>query len=148
VETVFAEISSGLIEMVPAPLVADRQFSGLWYDPTHDGEGFSLTPLESGDAAIGWYTYDEQGVQRWFNGVGRREGLSIIVDELAVTRGGLFGPGFDPATVEREVIGSLRLDFDHCNAGTARYTVNGVEGSQNLVRLTRTDRLRCHGPQG
>ncbi|MCK7594217.1 hypothetical protein [Pseudomarimonas salicorniae] len=148
VETTFFDLSGNTIEMVPAPLVADRQFSGLWYDTAREGEGFSLTPLDSGDAAVTWYTYDEEGVQRWFNGVGRREGLSIIVDELAVTRGGLFGPEFDPETVEREVVGSLRIDFAHCNAGTATYTVNGVDGSQNLVRLTRTDRLRCHGPQG
>lgn len=148
VETTFAEFSSNKIEMVPAPLVADGQFSGLWYDVGHEGEGFSLTPLESGDAAVTWYTYDEAGAQRWFSGLGRREGLSIIIDELAVTRGGMFGPGFDPQSVEREVVGSLRLDFAHCNAGIATYTIDGVEGSQNLVRLTRTDRLRCHGPQG
>lgn len=147
VDVTFAEASGGRIEMVPAPLVADDQFTGSWYAPTHSGEGFVIESLADGRTGVSWYTYDTEGNQRWFIGIARREGMALIVEELVVTQGGQFGPMFDPAQVNRTVAGSLRIDFDSCSSGLASYVVDDVEGSQNLVRLTLTKGLACRDQQ-
>lgn len=148
VDILFSDLSGQLVEMVPAPLVADGEFSGSWFDPATAGEGFTIEALADGRVIIYWYTYTEDGGQRWFFGEARREGLSLIVDELLVTEGGMFGPMFDPDAVERTPVGTLRMDFAGCNSGTASFSVGDVEGSLDIIRLTRSHGLSCHGTEG
>lgn len=148
VDVLFQDLSGQLVEMVPAPLVADGEFSGSWFDPATAGEGFNIEALQDGRVLVYWYTYTGDGGQRWFVGEARREGLSLIVDELLVTEGGLFGPMFDPEAVERTPAGTLRIDFAGCNSGTATFTVDGVEGSLDIIRLTRSDGRSCAGTEG
>ena len=38
---------------------------GSWYDPAHDGQGFSVSTFDDGWAAA-WFTYDPSGNQAWF----------------------------------------------------------------------------------
>lgn len=113
----------------------DRGFSGAWYDPAHEGEGFIVEVLDGGQAVVYWFTYDPDGKQRWMLGVGAIDGHRIVIDELLTARGGRFGPQFDPADVELEVVGTLSLDFHGCGSGVANYTVDKVGGSQALARL-------------
>ncbi len=148
IDVSYSDLSNQLVEMVPAPLVAGAEFTGSWYDPTHDGEGFAIEALKDGRSLIYWYTYTDDGQQRWFYGEARRVGLSLIVDELLVTDGGLFGPAFNPANVARTPAGTLRIDFDGCNSGTASFVVDEVAGSQALQRLSRSAGLTCGGMQG
>lgn len=147
VDVTFVEASGARIEMVPAPLLADGQFTGSWYDPANAGQGFVVEALADGRVVVYWYTYDREGNQRWFIGIARREGLSLIVDELLLTQGGLFGPMFDPQQVQKTVAGNLRIDFDSCNGGVANYTIDGESGTQNLVRLTLMEGLACRDQQ-
>ena len=53
-------------------LVIDASFTGAWFDPTHDGEGFLIEILDggpfgvSGNVALAyWFTYDPEGNQAW-----------------------------------------------------------------------------------
>ncbi len=115
--------------------------SGSWYDPSHDGEGFIIQFIDDGQAVVYWFTFDEDGNQRWFLGVGTATGDVLQLDVLQVTEGGEFGAGFDPSAIGRIDVGELTITFDD-GAGLdrnalAEYTVNGVDGSQSLVRLTR-----------
>jgi len=115
--------------------------SGSWYDPTHDGEGFLLQFIDDSNVVVFWFTYDEIGNQRWFIGSGTASGAVLQVDELLVTEGGVFGPGFDKDAIERIDVGELTITFDADNPdgeALAEYIVDGVAGSQSLIRLTRT----------
>ena len=113
---------------------AARDFSGLWFDPTHDGEGFVVEVISEDLAVVYWFTYDGEGKQRWFIGIGSIQGDSLTVDSLLMPVGARFGDEFDPDDVERQTIGSLNLMFA-ADSATAQYSVDSVAGSQDLIRL-------------
>ena len=117
------------------PAVDDR-FSGLWYDPDHNGEGFLVEVLDDDLALVYWFTYHRDGRQRWFIGLGDVSGNRITVEELLDTHGGRFGPDFDPAEVVRTVRGSLSLSFDNCHEAIVNYSIDGIGGHLPLTRLT------------
>jgi endonuclease/exonuclease/phosphatase family metal-dependent hydrolase len=133
-----------------APVLADMNlaalaYSGSWYDPEHDGEGFMVQMLEDGRAYLTWYTYDDQGQQMWLTGVGDLNGSTVVIDELYVTAGGVFGPGFDPEAVELTPWGSLVFTFDTCTSARVDYE-SGLgfgSGSLNPIRLTAIEGLEC-----
>ena len=119
--------------------------SGSWYDPTHAGEGYNVEVLEDGRVIVYWFSYDPQGKRRWFFGLGEiREG-KLVFDNMLTSSGGIFGPDFNPATVEYTPWGSLELDLT-CEGGTATYssTEEGFgSGTLNVTRLTSIDQLPC-----
>lgn len=118
--------------------VATVDKSGSWFDPSHNGEGFIVQYIDDSRAVIYWFTYDEAGAQRWFTGMGTATGNTLHIEELLITDGGVFGPGFDPNQIMRIPVGELTLTFSSDSAALAAYTINGVTGQQNLLRLTRT----------
>jgi arylsulfatase A-like enzyme len=120
--------------------------SGSWYDPSHSGEGFLLEVLENNTAVIYWFTYDEAGAQRWFISVGEVASSAAVFDELLLASGPEFGDGFDPGDVVYSDIGELRIQWEDCSQATATYTVNGVQGSQSLYRLSTLAGLDCEAP--
>ena len=40
-------LGAGAFNTAHAQTVVDSKMSGLWFDPTHNGEGFELTPQAS-----------------------------------------------------------------------------------------------------
>lgn len=130
-----AIVSLAWSPFVSASAVVER--SGSWFDPSHDGEGFIVQFINDSLAVVYWFTYDEEGEQRWFTGVGDAAGDTLHFEELLVTTGGTFGDGLDPGAIDRVVVGELTLTFASDNAGSAAYTVNGVDGEQSIVRATR-----------
>lgn len=115
----------------------------MYYDPEHDGEGFVIDVNGPDSAAVYWFTYDDEGRQRWFLGVASFDGSGFDVDEWTVTRGARFGGSFDPAEVEFAVAGSARFEINGCNALALDYTIDGVSGSQSLVRLASVADTDC-----
>jgi len=127
------------------PVTEDARLSGSWFDPDRAGQGFSLQWLDRDAALLTWYTYDDQGNPRWMIGEGRREGDQIVFDSLQTSRGGRFGPGFDPDEVELLPWGEVAMTLD-CDSGTMTWDSQQPEfgqGGLNLVRLTRLDKLGC-----
>lgn len=126
-------------ENILGPPISDQaRLSGSWFDRTHDGEGFNIEVLEDGRVLVFWFTYDLEGNRRWMLGVGEDRNGKIVVDEMQTTRGGIFGPDFDPDTVQRIPWGTLELDID-CDGGTATYnsTEEGFgSGVLNIEKLT------------
>jgi len=119
--------------------------SGSWYDPTHNGEGFNLEMLADGRALVYWFSYDREGQRRWFFGVGEISAGKLVFNDMRTTSGGIFGPDFDPATVQINTWGTLELELA-CNTGTATYasSEDGFgSGVLNLVRLTTIQGLGC-----
>ena len=127
------------------PVREEALLSGSWFDPTHAGEGYNVEVLEDDRVVVYWFSYDPEGKRRWFFGVGEiREG-KLVFDEMFTSSGGIFGPDFDPATVEYKSWGSLELDLT-CEGGTATYssTEEGFgSGTLNVTRLTSIDTLPC-----
>ncbi len=127
------------------PPPAEALLSGSWYDPTHDGEGYNLEMLHDGRALVYWFSYDKQGNRRWFFGVGAQRGGKLVFDDMLTTSGGIFGPDFDPASVQIKSWGTLELALE-CKTGTATYTSNEDgfgSGVLNIVRFTRIDGFQC-----
>ncbi len=143
-----ASAAGSVVATVPvsqgtAPISIGPAFSALWFDPARDGEGWALEILNA-DTALGfWFTYDEQGDQRWLIGVGTIAGNRIHFAQLVETTGAQFGPGFDPDTVLRRDVGSVDMEFDDCHRGRFTFAAFGQQMSIDLVRLTETLRLGC-----
>lgn len=122
-------ISSGL----------DASFSGNWYNPAHDGEGFifDITTNAQGEKllAVDWFTYqpDGGGEQLWLNGVGRlRDGVGVpdefkLEMELLEPVGGRFASEDNPETVERVPWGTMTLQFGDCDR--AQVTLNPLDSA-------------------
>jgi hypothetical protein len=127
------------------PVREEALLSGSWYDRTHSGEGYIIEVLVDSRVVVFWFSYDPEGNRRWFFDSGEIVEGKLVFDNMRTASGGIFGPEFDPDTVEREPWGSLELDLD-CDGGTATYssTEEGFgSGTLNVVRLTSIDQLGC-----
>jgi CubicO group peptidase (beta-lactamase class C family) len=114
----------------------DQRFNGAWYDPDADGQGITLEISEDGSAIVGfWYTYDDNGTQRWFT----MQGL-IGDDEAEVTiyetRGGAFLAGQPP--YQLLPWGSGRFSTRSCDRLDFEFESDEISTSVPLSRLTGT----------
>lgn len=128
------------------PFPIDPGHSALWYERERSGEGFVLENLDGERAVMYWFTYDEDGAQRWLTGIGEIHGNRISFPELLVTAGGRFGPGFDPDEVVRKVVGSGEFLFTGCNHGWFDFEGFGQAGRFELSRLSHTMAVTCDPP--
>ncbi|MEZ5456152.1 MAG: hypothetical protein R3F04_08565 [Lysobacteraceae bacterium] len=108
-------------------------FSGAWYDPATDGEGYFLLMTDFG-MVVTWYGYDTQGRRLWLLSeplTGEIE-LGVAIN-LTVMRGagGVFAHPMNTV----EPWGTLSLRFEDCTHATA--SLAGVDGSHTaqLVQL-------------
>lgn len=126
--------------------------SAMWFDPARDGEGWVLEILSEDQALLYWFTYDEEGNQRWLQAVGSiessEEGEVIEFPELYVTRGAEFGPNFNPDDVEREAVGVAAMTFEDCEQGTFSYTAFGQSQNIEIERLTQIMAAGCQPING
>jgi hypothetical protein len=122
---------------------APPNVSGFFYDPVRDGEGFAFEQVAPDRAAVYWFTYDEQGGQRWFVGDGKIDQTGMAVDEWVTTHGPQFGDAYDPEDVVTRVAGNSRFTFSDCNTVGVDYTIDDMPGSRELVRLTHVADLPC-----
>jgi hypothetical protein len=123
--------------------VLDSGFSGAWYDPSHDGEGFIVEVHEQNKALVYWFSYTTDGQQRWMLGLGDIKGGTITVSELVRTQGGRFGANFNPKDVTASTLGALSITFRDCNSATVNYSVDQVGDHQELKRLSEIYGHRC-----
>lgn len=127
---------------------SNQAFSGAWYDPDRDGEGFVVEVLADGRAVVYWFTFrpgDSQH-QAWMMGVGRFEGQTLVVDQLVQPVGGQWGDNFDPADVMFRPWGSLTLEFTGDDAATVTWDseVAGFgTGGYVVQRLSRLQFAEC-----
>jgi hypothetical protein len=107
----------------------DRSRSGNFYNAERSGEGIQVSQEADGESVVmTWYSYRD-GEQFWAIGTGRFDEARevLTVDALSTTRGGDYGPAFDPESVEIIPFGSAQLRFIDCN--NAELTVNSdLEG--------------------
>lgn len=137
------------IEVEP---VAKHKYSGSWFNPERDGEGFIVEVLDRpGPGGVGseivvfWFTYGPNGDQSWMVGTGSLVGRVAEVD-FEITSGASFGAGFDADDVARENWGSLKLEFLNCGQAHAQYAGEYGSGQLDLARLSVIDGLDCAAP--
>ncbi len=135
-------VSGAQVLRISLNRAVDWSFSGAWYDPARDGEGFLLAV--SGDdnpvATLTWYTYtnDASGDQLWVVGSASVLGETAIF-EMFRSEGASFGTEFSSTDVNKPYWGQIRIDFSDCNNIKATYNadVGGYgQGTVNLQRLT------------
>ncbi len=126
-------------------LPIDASMSGAWPDYSQDKQGFLLEILDQGRAVIYWFTYDDDGNQRYLNSVGRTQGNRIIFTEIVETRGGRFTTaGLSP---EIFVVGSAEIIFTGCDSGRMDYTIDSRPGHLDISRLTSLMGYECDNPE-
>lgn len=138
-----ADVDALLVtHVLPAinPLL-DSRFNGSWYDPTTDGQGFSMEVLEDrGELVSYWYTYTLTGEQRWFLLAGQVVG-GIGEATIYETRGGVFLQDDQPII---EPWGTARfLPFD-CNHMNLEVDSAEIVTTISLTRLSG----HCYSPAG
>lgn len=141
---------------VPAnqtPPATDREinsiYSGLWFDPSRNGEGFALVVSETTagpTVVVSYYTYDNQKQSVFL--VGSKPlpaGATSVSIPVVITSGANFGDAFKPADVVRTPAGTLTFAFSSCNAGTVDYDLTTLgSGNLSIVRLLGVESLDCN----
>jgi hypothetical protein len=116
--------------------VIDHSFSGAWFDPDHEGEGFIVEVLGGDRALVYWFTYQADGSQRWMLGVGDIEANKVVIDEMLDSHGARFGDHFDPDDVVLQQAGSFSITFLDCASALVNYSIDGRGDHQKTTRLT------------
>jgi hypothetical protein len=120
-------------------------FTGNWYNPETDGQGFQLQVMPNGEALALWFTYDADGNQVWLIGNNRIIGNKVTMDMLR-PKGARFGPAFNPDDVEMQPFGSVTLTFDDCNRGSVTWESDDPQfgfGTMEIQRLTKSAGVSC-----
>lgn len=116
----------------------DNNWTGLWYDPTLDGEGYQIF-----DTPVGWiiyyYGYTPDGERLWLvsdvTDIGQPEiGQSYDLQMKQGIPGSFASPS---PSDELEVWGTLEVNFDDCN--NAIFTLES--SSQNLLKVADTIKI-------
>jgi sugar lactone lactonase YvrE len=122
-----------------------------WYNPETDGQGFFITVFpELGVISLAWFTYDTElppldaqsnlgdPGHRWLTAVGGFEGNRSVLN-VSITSGGLFDT---PTDVNEENGGTISLNFDSCNSGTAHYDIPLINRTGNIpIRRVADDNI-------
>jgi len=132
--------------------VARHKYSGSWFDPEREGEGFIVEVLDrpgpegnGHEVVVFWFTYDHAGNQVWMVGTGALTGQKADV-EFEITRGAVFGEAFDAEDVVREHWGSMEIRFLNCGNAHAQYAGEFGSGQIDLGRLSNIEGLGCGDP--
>jgi hypothetical protein len=140
-----------LSTLLAAALAIGPAFSGSWYAPERNGEGFTMQILENGKAHALWFTYPPAGSnarQAWiYASDGIVDGDTIRFPSAYTTRGPRFGPQFDPNAVQLIPWGTIEFRFTGCNSGQVSYSGPAAWGSggYDVTRLTALSELECSG---
>lgn len=133
-----------------APFVIGTGTSGAWFEPARTYQGFFFEIIAPNLALAMWFTYEPDGRQAFLIGTGPVVGDQVNITELIRTRGGVFGPAFDPAAIVREDWGDLVFTFDGCNSGYAAYNPSEAAFNQgwrsdqlDMARLTAIEGVPC-----
>jgi len=132
-------------DAITPPLLEQARLSGSWYDPSHNGEGYTLEVLVDQRVLVYWFGFGPDGHRRWFFGLGSIDGEVFDFPEMMTTRGAIFGPDFDPDDVEVLPWGSLELEIS-CEGGEARFNPTEAgfpAGTLDLDRLSSLEGLGC-----
>ncbi|MCB1633490.1 MAG: S8 family serine peptidase [Xanthomonadales bacterium] len=138
------------VQFSGAPYLIGAGTSGAWFEPARTYQGFFFEIIAPDLALAMWFTYEPDGRQAFLIGTGPVVGDQVNITDLIRTRGGVFGPAFNPAAIVREDWGDLVFTFDGCNSGYAAYNPSEAAFNQgwrsdqlDMARLTAIEGLPC-----
>lgn len=140
------------------PFVINFGITGSWFDPTQNGQGFSLEVVPAaGVLAAYWFTFPPAGLvkdsardpakglpnQMWLQGSGPISGDTATVTFQRPVGGTLDTPG----GVERDDWGTATFVFSDCNTGLVTYQsdVDDISGTVPIQRITAD--VQCEASQ-
>ncbi len=138
--------------VTPSEFIVDYTTSGSWYDVNRSGEGYIIEILPDNRALMTWFTYlPNQPEQAWIIGTGTYANNRILLENVTITSGGVFGPTFDPEAVVNQTWGDISFEFNGCNSGVISYNSldrNYADGNHVTTRLTSLSGGDCstHDP--
>jgi hypothetical protein len=139
------------LQSLAQDMIVTRHFSGLWEQPEHENQGFTLHVVHqiSGErvAVAFWFTYDANDQPTWFIGQGPVSGDRIDMVLYQVTDVAFLQPN-NPDVNSADVVGSLVMIFDSCSNGTAEYDTNVAHigsGSAAIERYGWILNTHCSG---
>ncbi len=114
-------------------------YQGWWWSAATDGMGLNIE--QQGDTlGVAWYHFDEDRSPSYVLLAGKLVD-DVLSGELQAASGPPPGPGYNPADVVRNTIGTATLTFKPSEPGsdqttaTLEYTMNGRSGSLVLARF-------------
>lgn len=130
-----------LMFALPTQSVAQTDYSGSWYNPSRNGEGFHIQLLDNGQALVIWFTYpgvsdDPATEQSWILGIGEFSGNTITINDAFKANGPVFGDGYDKDDFNRIIWGDLSVTFSGAATGVVNYDGLDGAGSTNISRIT------------
>lgn len=140
----FTEAKGFTADLAPTTEFNAAALTGSWYNPDRVGEGFHLQILNNETAVMQWFSFSPDGDKKWFVASGglisylNASTAVIEFNDVADTRGGLFGADFNPDDVVIERWGNVRFQLA-CDGGQMSYISERPEygsGGYALVRLT------------
>jgi len=130
----------------PAPEAtpANNAFTGLWYDPALDGEGFNIVTADGG-TIIYFYGSDDRGNRVWLISdlIPGEIQAGITVEALMYeSSGGVFTTPV-PSARGLSIWGTLNIVFSACNAGQS--TLIGQDGTKvsQIIKLAGISGASC-----
>lgn len=128
--------------------VVDPSLSTSWYRPEESGHGVMLTMLDSFNAWMCWFAFDNAGEPAWLCGAGKVNALrdTLVFNEVFTVEGGMFPPDFDADLVEQVPWGTVQIEFASCRTATMQWSTTNPRfqnGSMPLTRLAPLWSLPC-----
>ncbi len=129
------------------------QSQGLWWNaPAGSESGWGINFAQQGSSIFAtWFTYDTTGKQWWLSVTANKTAASpdTYTGQLIASSGPPFSAvPFNPALVNRPVVGSATLVFNDVNRGSFSYTVNGIQQTKSITRQAFGPVPTCtYGPQ-
>jgi len=116
---------------------SDYNVQGLWWNaPAASESGWGINFAHQGDVIFAtWFTYDATGKAWWLAMTATRTAANTYAGTILQTRGPAFNAvPFDPDLVTRTAVGDGVLTFTAADAGSFRYTVNGISQTKSITR--------------
>ena len=113
-------------------------FTDLWWNPNESGWGLNVIQHANGMIFAIWYTYDANGKMTWYHvSSGTWSDSMTYTGTLFEATGPAFSANpFNANLVKRTPVGTATLRFTDSQNGTWSYSVNGVSGTKQLIRLS------------
>lgn len=129
---------------LPQAKPANNAFTGLWYDPALEGEGFNIVTSDAG-TIVYFYGSDDRGNRVWLisdlirGEIKTGQTIEVLMFESS---GGVFPT---PVSSARglAIWGTLKLIFNACDSGQS--TLKGVDGDKvsNITKLAGVSGASC-----
>jgi hypothetical protein len=116
-------------------------YSDAWYVPAESGWGILISHhVDTGGGIFApFFVYGDNGTSAWYfisGGTWSGNTFTGDISQTTAAPGGIAAlAGFDPARVKVTKAGTASILFTSRDSATLTYTINGVTGSKNIVRI-------------